>query len=190
MFLRIGRRVTEPAPEVEVVGAESLEQLVGEVVLRCVDQPAKLTRAIRQEDARTPITVGVIPWAQVWPGAKPVFYAPGGAKHLDFVSIHVYPGSGEAELKKAIDAIAVYDIGKPIVIEETFPLACSMEDMDKFVDRSRERADGWISHYFGYTIEEHEQGAEPKGTGPDAPFPLLGGGHSSRPLPNGASIHL
>jgi len=131
---------------------------------------AKLTAAIRQEDPKTPITVGVIPWAQIWPTAKPVFYAPGGAKHLDFVSIHVYPGAGEDGLKKAVDAIAVYDIGKPIVIEETFPLACSMEDMDKFIDRSRERADGWISHYFGYTIEEHEKGAEPKGTAPDAPF--------------------
>ncbi len=53
---------------------------------------AKLTRAIRQADARTPITVGVIPWAQIWPNAKPVFYSPKVAKHFDFVSIHAYPG--------------------------------------------------------------------------------------------------
>src|SRR5690606_12276425 len=49
----------------------------------------KLTAAIRREDPRTPITVDVIPWAHVWPNAKPVFYAPDVLKHFDFVSIHL-----------------------------------------------------------------------------------------------------
>ena len=129
---------------------------------------AKLTRAIRQADARTPITVGVIPWAQVWPNAKPVFYSPEVAKHLDFVSIHAYPGKGKVD--RAIAALAVYDIGKPLVVEETFPLDCTMEEMDRFVEGGKDRVDGWISHYFGHTIEEHRRGAEPLGTAPNAPF--------------------
>ena len=35
----------------------------------------KLAAAIRKHDERHMITVGVIPWAMVWPTAKPLFYA-------------------------------------------------------------------------------------------------------------------
>jgi hypothetical protein len=129
---------------------------------------AKLTRAIRRGDSGTLITVGVIPWAQVWPTAKPVFYSPKVSKYLDFVSIHAYPGKDKVD--QAITALAVYDIGKPLVVEETFPLNCSLEDMNRFVDGGKGRVDGWISHYFGHTIDEHRRGAEPRGTAPDAPF--------------------
>lgn len=122
---------------------------------------AKLTAAIREKDAETPITVGVIPWAHVWPNAEPLFYSPEAGRHLDFVSIHMYPRSDEIE--KAIDAVAVYDLDKPLVIEEIFPLACSLEELDAFIDGTEERVDGWISHYFGHTIAEHEAGAEPAG---------------------------
>ena len=123
----------------------------------------KLTTAIRKHDPQTPITVGAIPWAQIWPTAKPLFYSPEVGRHLDFVSIHVYPGTGKEGLEKAINAVAVYDIGKPIVIEETFPLACTLEEMDAFVEGGQDRVDGWIAHYFGHTIEEHTAGAEPSG---------------------------
>ena len=128
----------------------------------------KLTAAIREQDPQTLVTVGVIPWALVWPNAKPLFYSPKIAEHFDFVSIHAYPDNGKVD--KAIAALAVYDIGKPLVVEETFPLTCSIPDMDMFVEGGKDRVDGWISHYFGYTIEEHEAGAEPTGTAPDAPF--------------------
>ncbi|MFW6106639.1 MAG: cellulase family glycosylhydrolase [bacterium] len=121
----------------------------------------ELATAIRQHDPRTPITVGVIPWAHVWPNAKPLFYSPEVGRHLDFVSIHLYPAEGE--VKKAIEAVAVYDLGKPLVIEETFPLACSLEELDEFVEGTKDQVDGWISHYFGHTIAEHEAGAEPAG---------------------------
>lgn len=122
---------------------------------------AMLTAAIREQDTETPITVGVIPWALVWPNAKPLFYSPEAAKHLDFVSIHVYPDKDK--VNQAIAALAVYDIGKPLVVEEIFPMNCTIEELDRFIDGGRERVDGWISHYFGYTIEEHLAGAEPVG---------------------------
>lgn len=121
-----------------------------------------LTTAIRKHDPRTPITVGVIPWANVWPNAKPLFYSPSVAKHLDFVSVHFYPESNEVE--RSIKALAVYDIGKPLVVEETFPLNCSIEELDQFIEGTKTRSDGWIAHFFGHTIEEHEQGAEPAGS--------------------------
>ena len=114
----------------------------------------KLVQAIRRHDESTPVTVGAIPFAFAWPNAKPVFYSPSVSRHLDFVSIHVYPNKGT--LEKELSALAVYDIGKPLVIEEVFPM--KLEELDAFVEGSSDRVDGWISHYFGYTAAEHRAG--------------------------------
>ena len=118
----------------------------------------KLTAAIRAEDRGHLITVGVIPWALVWPGAKPVFYSLEVSGALDFVSIHVYPNKGEVD--KALTAMGVYDIGKPLVIEETFPLACTLEEMDDFLKRSKPRTAGYVSFYWGRTIAEYATATE------------------------------
>jgi hypothetical protein len=114
-----------------------------------------LTRAIRAEDPHHLITVGVIPWSMVWPGAKDIFYSPENALAFDFVSIHVYPKSNEIE--KALAALDLYTIGKPILIEETFPLTCTIEEMDRFLNLSRPRTAGHISFYWGRTIRELSQ---------------------------------
>ena len=118
----------------------------------------KMTAAIRGQDPQHMITVGAIPWAMVWPNAKPIFYAPEVSPALDFVSIHVYPKKGEIE--KALAALAVYDIGKPLLIEETFPLSCSIEEMDEFLKKSRARAEGYVSFYWGRTIDEYSKTAK------------------------------
>jgi hypothetical protein len=119
----------------------------------------KLTAAIREEDPGRLITVGVIPWAMVWPSAKPVFYSPEVARHLDFTSVHFYPKAGEVE--KAVKALAVYDIGKPLVIEEMFPLACGLDEMDDFIRKSESIAEGWMGFFWGRTIGEYESLQEP-----------------------------
>ena len=119
----------------------------------------KLTAAIRQEDPNRLITVGAIPWAMVWPNAKTIIYGPEAARHLDFVSIHVYPKQGEME--KTLQAMQVYDLGKPLVIEELFPLECSLEEMDEFLQRSRTMAEGWISFYWGKTVRDYEAAEHP-----------------------------
>lgn len=116
---------------------------------------AQMSAAIRQSDPEGLITVGVIPWAQIWPTAKPVFYSPEAAKHLDFVSVHFYPRKDQ--VPQDLEALKVYDIGKPIVIEEIFPLNCSQEEFAAFVAGSRGIADGWISHYFGEPIAAYEK---------------------------------
>jgi len=120
----------------------------------------KLVAAIRTHDKQTLVTVGVIPWAYAfWPGAKtPVFYSGDVDEGLDFVSVHLYPKKND--VPKALKALACYDVGKPIVIEETFNLSCGLEDLDAFIDGSRNLADGWIGHYFGHTIKQYkaEQG--------------------------------
>ena len=114
-----------------------------------------LVRAIRRHDPRHMVTVGAIPWAMSFPGAKPLFYGDGAGNSLDFVSVHFYPETGEVD--RALEALAVYDVGKPLVIEETFPLRCSADELLEFIDRSRSIADGWVSFYWGKTIDEYAQ---------------------------------
>lgn len=117
-----------------------------------------MVQAIRRHDDATPVTVGVIPWAFVWPTAKPVFYSPRALQYLDIVSVHVYPKPNN--LEKELTALAVYDLGKPLVIEEIFPMACSVADLDEFIDATDGMVDGWVSHYFGRTPAEHRAGKE------------------------------
>jgi hypothetical protein len=115
----------------------------------------KLVTAIRKRDKRHMITVGVIPWAHTFPKARPLFYSKEVGENLDFVSVHFYPKKGE--VNKALTALAVYDVGKPLVIEELSPLYCGEEDFDAFIDASRESVDGYIGFYWGTTIDEYSR---------------------------------
>lgn len=121
----------------------------------------RLTSAIRSVDDRHMITVGVIPWAQVFKGAKPLFHDPEVGAALDFVSVHFYPKKDK--LDETLEALKVYEVGKPLVIEEIFPLSASLEETATFIDRSRSHADGWISFYWGRSIEEYEKDGDLKG---------------------------
>jgi len=113
-----------------------------------------LTEAIRREDPRHMITLGAIPWAHHFPGAKPLFYSPEVSGPLDFVSVHFYPRAGKVDA--ALAALDVYEIGKPLVVEEIFPLHCSGEEALEFIDGSKSHADGWVSFYWGQTIDQCE----------------------------------
>jgi len=112
----------------------------------------RLVAAIRKQDSRHLVTVGVIPWVMVFPKAKPLFYSKEVAGNLDFASVHFYPESGKIDW--ALTALTAYDIGKPLVIEEMFPLQCSAQELETFIDGSRKIADGWIGFYWGKTLEE------------------------------------
>ncbi len=108
--------------------------------------------AIRKHDSKHMITVGEIPWVFVFGGGKPLFHSASIGSRLDFVSVHFYPKKDEVD--KATHALRSYDLGKPLVIEEMFPLACSEEELVTFVRDSEEIADGWISFYWGKTSEQ------------------------------------
>ncbi len=122
---------------------------------------ATLAAAIREVDERHMITVGVIPWGHVFPGAKPLFYSPAVGGPLDFVSVHFYPQKDK--VPQALAALAVYNIGKPLVVEEIFPLQSSVEEVEEFIDGSCAYTDGWFSFYWGKTIAEYQQQADLRG---------------------------
>lgn len=113
----------------------------------------QLVGAIRERDRRHLITVGLLPWSPQWrhlSGFIPTTVAP----ELDFVSVHIYPERGK--VAEAMTVLEQFAVGKPVVIEETFPLACPAEDLEDFLKRSRGIACGWMGHYDGMTIEQLE----------------------------------
>lgn len=122
---------------------------------------AHLNAAIREVDPEVLVTVGVIPWAYTFRGAEPLFHGPEAGQPLDFVAAHFYPKKDDVE--GALEALRVYEVGKPLVVEEIFPLAAGIEDTGAFMDDATDIVDGWISFYWGKTIEENEQAGDIQG---------------------------
>ncbi len=108
---------------------------------------AKLCSAIREIDDRHLITVGVIPWAHTFKNAKPLFDSANVGGPLDFVSVHFYPEQGDTE--GSLAALKVYELGKPLVVEEIFPLKSSIEETATFIAYSESIVDGWIELLLG-----------------------------------------
>lgn len=119
----------------------------------------QMVDAIRSEDPDHMVTIGVIPWVFVFGGGKPLFHAPPVSDRLDFAAVHFYPKKGKVD--EAIKALKAYDLGKPLVVEEMFPLGCSKEELTQFVNESRPFCDGWISFYWGATSKELAASEEP-----------------------------
>ena len=55
---------------------------------------------------------------------------------------------------EALKTLAGFAVGKPVLIEETFPLACSPKELEGFIDGSRKHAAGWVGFYWGKPPEE------------------------------------
>lgn len=121
----------------------------------------KLCTAIRSVDNLHMITVGVIPWEQLFKQAAPsAFRSPDVCEPLDFISIHYYPEEGK--LKEDLANLKLYEIGKPLVIEEIFPLNAGYDSTEAFIKSSQEYVDGWFSFYWGTSTEEYEKRGDAK----------------------------
>ena len=96
----------------------------------------RMVGAVRQYDRQHLITLGMLPF----PGAYK-----SGVGHLDFVSPHLYPKAKKVD--DEIELLRQFDFGKPIVIGETFPLSCSVDEEREFLLKSRSLAHGWIGHW-------------------------------------------
>lgn len=111
----------------------------------------RMTEAIRKHDSRTLITVGIIPWSHKWKHLSG-FLPASLATNVDFFSVHIYPDRERPD--EAMESLRQYDVGRPVVIEETFLLSCDSAQLEKFFRDSRQIACGWIGHYDGQTIAE------------------------------------
>jgi hypothetical protein len=111
-----------------------------------------LVAAIREVNQRHLITVGLVDWSLDRPGLTSGFVPEQIASDLDFLCVHVYPERGK--IKEAVETVAGFNVGKPVVIEETFPLKSGGQQLEEFIDASKKHACGWISFYWGKPPEE------------------------------------
>jgi hypothetical protein len=79
-------------------------------------------------------------------------------EHVDFLCVHLYPESGK--LKEAAETLAGFAVGKPVIVEETFPLKCSTAELATFIKDSGMTSCGWISFYWGKPVRELRKSAE------------------------------
>ena len=84
---------------------------------------ATLVQAIRSVDRRHLITVGLVPWSLDKPGLTSGFVPDKIAAELDFIAVHLYPEAGQVET--ALETLQGFSVGKPVIVEEMFPLKCS-----------------------------------------------------------------
>ncbi len=137
---------------VQFISLDRQDRLRHDVACQWLKQ---LVVAIREKDKRHLITVGLVDWSLDRPGLTSGFIPNKIIDHLDFVSVHLYPKSGK--VKDALETLAGFSVGKPVVIEETFPLACSAKELEEFIDASKKHAAGWIGFYWGKTPDELRQ---------------------------------
>lgn len=117
---------------------------------------AMLTKAIRKHDPKHLITVGLFPII----GWNPSSLNLGDnlkalAANLDFLSVHVYPEAGKVE--EAIAFLKVLNVGKPVLVQETFPLRCALPEFRQFILGSKSFASGWLGFYWGKKAEEYRR---------------------------------
>jgi hypothetical protein len=112
----------------------------------------KMAQAVRSRDPRRLVTVGLVDWSLDRPGLTSGFVPTEVAPEVDFLAVHLYPESVKVE--EALRTLEGFAVGCPVVIEETFPLRCSLGEMRTFLDGSRRHTSGWISFYWGKTPEE------------------------------------
>ncbi len=111
-----------------------------------------LAAAVRKVDPRHLVTVGLVDWSLDRPGLTSGFVPEKVVDELDFLCVHVYPEKGKVD--HALKTLAGFAVGKPVVVEETFPLKCSLAEFEQFVDGSKADASGWVGFYWGATPEE------------------------------------
>ena len=112
-----------------------------------------LSKAIRTKDPQHLVTVGLLPWTPRW-GHLSGFLPDKIAPELDFLAVHIYPDSKKPD--EAIRCLKQFNVGEPVVIEETFNLTCSIPELRRFLLDSRGLACGWMGHYGGETLDELE----------------------------------
>lgn len=111
-----------------------------------------LVAAIRKHDRRHLVTVGLVDWSLDRPGLTSGTTPEAVAGDLDFLCVHIYPKGSEVD--KAIDTLKGFAVGKPLLIEETFPLSCGLKDFEQFLTRAGDVSAGWVGFYWGKTPEE------------------------------------
>jgi hypothetical protein len=139
---------------VQVISLDQDQRPRPEIAQKWIKQ---LVAAIRAHDRKHLITVGLVDWSLDRPGLTSGFVPEKIAGALDFLCVHIYPKAKKVD--EALETLKGFAAaGKPVVIEETFPLQCSMPEFTRFIAESEKHAAGWIGFYWGKTPAELRRG--------------------------------
>ena len=117
---------------------------------------AQLAAAIRKHDQRHLITVGLLPNSLEGPAWSSGFVPRTDRRQPRLHLRAPLSEDGQAEGGPE-DCCKGFRVGKPVVIEETFPLGCTGPELRQFLEGSRKDAAGWIGFYWGQTPAELSQ---------------------------------
>lgn len=118
-----------------------------------------LVKAIRTVDRTHLITVGMVDWSLDRPGLTSGFVPAKVSESLDFLCVHLYPEARKIdEAMKTLEGFAA--VGKPVVLEEFFPLRCAPKELGDFVTASQKHVAGWLSFYWGKPLPEMRRSKE------------------------------
>jgi hypothetical protein len=120
----------------------------------------QMIAAVRKHDRDRLITIGLLPIEANKMSKSSGFVPAKLAPLLDYMSVHIYPAAGKTD--DALATLRGFHVGKPLVVEETFPMSTSARELGDFIGRSRGIADGWIGFYWGQTPAEL-RGSKAKG---------------------------
>jgi hypothetical protein len=112
----------------------------------------RMSAAIRKHDKQRLITIGMLPIKPSDVDESHGFVPSALKNDLDFIAVHLYPES--KRLDEAMATLRLFDVGRPVVIEEVFLLSATSKEVAQFIEQSRSIADGWIGFYWGKTIAE------------------------------------
>jgi len=107
---------------------------------------SRLASAIRSEDRRHAVTIGMLPLS------KGPFAPENVGRYLDILSVHEYPLDDKVHESMAL--IKHYEsYGKPLILGETFAF-CAIDTFKGFLHRSASHLDGAYSFFWGETPKQ------------------------------------
>ena len=114
-----------------------------------------MTAAIREVDQRHLITIGLLPTPDDVTRPTGAFGPEEIGTELDLLCPHIYPRAGAID--RAVAEVGRWrGIGKPVVIGETFPIECDVEEFELFLTRATPCVSGCMC--FCWSAEEPRDG--------------------------------
>ena len=112
-----------------------------------------LLAEIRAIDRRHLVTVGLVDWSLDRPGLTSGFIPSEACAALDFLAVHLYPERGKPEAAR--ETLRLFQLaGKPVLIEETFPLKVAGAEFAEFLDYCEQSGVGLLGFFWGQTPAE------------------------------------
>ncbi|HZZ42391.1 MAG TPA: cellulase family glycosylhydrolase [Tepidisphaeraceae bacterium] len=111
--------------------------------------------AIRQVDPDHLISVGILPNSTTLAPGQSGFLPATVSRELDLLCVHLYPHKPGKEQDDDLATLHSFAAaGKPVIIEETFPLNSGTEGMRQFLHRAHPDSTGVLGFYWGQTIQD------------------------------------